>query len=517
MNKQITVLEKELRRYFNYTTFRVGQKEIIQDIMEGKDVLGILPTGSGKSICYQLPAILLDGVTIVVSPLISLMIDQVKQLKANHFKAVVALNSFMDPLERKRAYQKLHTYKLIYVSPELLQREDLMKHLQRIKVSLFVIDEAHCISQWGHEFRPDYLKLRSTIERLNNPITLALSATATTNVQDDIITSLGKPNISKQIYPMDRDNIAFCVQSVSDNHDKIRIINDLLENHRVPTLIYFSSRRTSEDIARTLSEKLPSLRIAFYHGGMDQMDRITIQQQFMNDQLDVICCTNAFGMGINKNNIRLIIHYHFPLQIESYIQEVGRAGRDGGESVGLLLFAPNDIHFPLNIIKNELPSESDLNFVFGQLTNIHLEGKSLPANDLQIESLLNLSETQWRFLHYQFEKHGMIKQYIIYYQEEQWKRVYDQIKDLIIYRSLLKEQKLKEILNWIQQKGCLRKHLFKSFQPSYSAPSYQCCSSCGFNWSKWKPIQVEATEKYPITWEDKLRKILLIGENNETK
>lgn len=512
MNKQRLVLEDELRRYFNYTAFRLGQKEIIQDIMNGNDVLGILPTGSGKSICYQLPAILLEGLTIVVSPLISLMIDQVKQLKANNFKSVVALNSFMERLERTRVIQNLHTYKLIYVSPELLQRADLIKHLQNIKVSLFVIDEAHCISQWGHEFRPDYLKLRSTIDQLDNPITLALSATATPHVQDDIITSLGKTNINKRIYPMDRDNIAFCVQSVSDDQEKIKTINNLMENYRVPTLIYFSSRRTAENIAKVLSEKLPSLRIAFYHGGMDQMDRITIQQQFMNDQLDVICCTSAFGMGINKKNIRLIIHYHFPLQIESYIQEVGRAGRDNGESVSLLLFSPNDIHLPLNIIKNELPSESDLSFVFKHLADLYQIESKLPFKDLEMANRFKLSETQWRFLRFQFEKHDMIIQNTIYYEKEQWERAYDQIKALIMKRTLFKEQKLTEMLNWVRQKSCLRKHLFKDFQPSYRAPSHQCCSSCGFNWSEWKPVQRATRDNLPMMWEDKLKRILLIGE-----
>ena len=516
MHKQ-NILENKLKKHFNYTFFRVGQKEIISDIMQGKDVLGILPTGSGKSICYQLPAMLLEGVTIVVSPLISLMIDQVKQLKAINYKSVVALNSFMDPMERRRVYRQLHTYKLIYVSPELLQHETLLKALEKIKISLFVIDEAHCISQWGHEFRPDYLKLDATIERFNYPTTLALSATATKHVQTDIINALHKSHISKQIYPMDRANIAFNVQEVQDDQEKIRTITNLLKQYQVPVLIYFSSRKMAENVAVLLSEKVPEKRIAFYHGGMEQMDRIAIQQQFMNDQLDIICCTSAFGMGINKNNIRLIIHYHFPLQIESFIQEIGRAGRDGRESVSLLLMSPNDIHLPVQIIKNELPSENQLIFVFKQLANLYHGEVRLPTQDKQIENLFEINETQWRFLHYQFEKHDMIVQHKIFYQAEQWSEAYQKIKALIKQRSILKEQKLTEMLDWIQQKKCLRHHLYKNFQSNYTDPTAQCCSNCGFSWSAWQPEQTDIERLNATNWEEKLKHLLLIGESNGSK
>jgi ATP-dependent DNA helicase RecQ len=506
-----------LKKHFNYSDFRVGQQEIIHDIMQGKDVLGILPTGSGKSICYQLPSILLEGITIVVSPLISLMIDQVKQLKAINFKSVVALNSFMDPMERKRVYQQLHTYKLVYVSPELLQHGDLLMALDKIKVSLFVIDEAHCISQWGHEFRPDYLKLDTTIARFNYPTTLALSATATKHVQTDIISALHKPHISKQIYPMDRPNIAFNVVEVQGDQEKISIITDLLKQYQVPVLIYFSSRRIAEQIAALLSEMIPEKRIAFYHGGMEQMDRIAIQQQFMNNQLDIICCTSAFGMGINKNNIRLVIHYHFPLQIESFIQETGRAGRDGKESVSLLFMSPHDIHLPVQIIKNELPTENQLLYVFKQLANLYHSGETLPKLDKQIESLFDINETQWRFLHYQFEKHDMIIQQRICYQEEIWGKAFQKIKTLIKQRSTIKEQKLTEMLDWIQQKQCLRHHLYKNFQANYKRSTAQCCSNCGFSWWKWTPEQTDIDLNIPLTWENKLKHLLLIGEENGSK
>lgn len=266
----VNVLESQLLKQFNIKSFREGQEEIIGDVIGGKDVLGILPTGSGKSLCYQLPATIMEGVTIVVSPLISLMQDQVKQLKATGFKSVIALNSFMEPKEKKRVFQHLNEYKLIYVSPELLQQQEVIHYFKNIKISLFVIDEAHCISQWGHEFRPDYLRLGFVLDVMNNPTVLALSATATKEVQKDIIQSLNRPNIQKHIYPMDRENIAFTVQKVDRDIEKQDIIVKILKQHRVPTLIYFSSKRKTEEIAAFLTKNVPTHRIAFYHGGMDQ-------------------------------------------------------------------------------------------------------------------------------------------------------------------------------------------------------------------------------------------------------
>lgn len=516
MQQQHT-LEKHLKNHFNYPVFRTGQKEIIQDIMRGKDVLGVLPTGSGKSLCYQLPAKLLDGTTIVVSPLISLMIDQVKHLKAIQFKEVVALNSFMEYAERQQVYEQLHTYKLVYVSPELLQNESLLARLQQIDIRLFVIDEAHCISQWGHEFRPDYLKLHSIIELLKNPPILALSATATVNVQMDITTSLHRPNMTKHIYPMDRENITFCVRETSNETEKQASIVHLLSTYQVPTLIYFSSRRTAENIAKMIARELPNQRIAFYHGGMEQMDRITIQQQFMNDQLDVICCTSAFGMGINKPNIRLIIHYHFPSQIESFIQEVGRAGRDGKSSISLLLYSKKDYYIPSQLIQKELPTETDLASVFTQLKKSYEKQEHLPANEEQLVNLLQINEIQWRFLHYQFEKHGMMKGTHIFYEKDLWHHAFSTINQVRKNRLILKENKLVEMMQWMQQTECLRKHLYKSFQHTYTAPAFFCCSNCGFSFSDWDPLQTLGKENKPTSWEVKLKKKLLIGVSDETE
>lgn len=511
-------LVNQLQKYFKLSAFRTGQREIVEDIIRGNDVLGVLPTGSGKSLCYQLPAKILDGATIVVSPLISLMMDQVKQLRSAQFKEVIAFNSFMDLKERKYALSKIHTYKLIYVSPEILQNKQLLHHLKKIKISLFVIDEAHCISQWGPEFRTDYLKLSPIIQSLNNPTLLALSATATEAVQQDIIDSLHRKDFKKHIYPMDRENIAFCINKVAYEAEKLEIISSILKNKRLPTLIYFSSRAVSEQVALTLSEQIPSLRIAFYHSGMEPMDRTIVQQQFMNDQLDVICSTSAFGMGINKSNIRLVIHYHFPSQLESYIQEIGRAGRDGNSSVSLLLYLEADRNIPNALIQSELPSKGHLTFVFKQLYNYGTKNTVIPSDETQIEELFSVNETQWRFLHYQLEKHGIVSNnMLLTLSESDWKIAFQHINHFRKERQEVKEKQLNEIIEWIAETDCLRHKLYTKFQHTYKNPTDHCCSNCGFSFTNWNPKQIFVENNKNISWVQKLEDLLLVGARNESK
>ncbi|MFZ3577056.1 RecQ family ATP-dependent DNA helicase [Virgibacillus sp. DJP39] len=508
-------LENDLHKYFGYKTFRTGQLEIISDVMRGEDVFGILPTGMGKSICYQLPAQLLEGSTIVISPLISLMIDQVKQLKASNFKEVVALNSFIEPRERKKVYQHLDKYKLIYVSPELIQQDELLNYLKQLKVSLLVIDEAHCISQWGHDFRPDYLKISETVSELNSPPILALSATATKEIQQDIKAILRRPSMISHVYPMDRENIVFSIEKAENDKDKNEKINRLFNHLRVPTIIYFSSRAATEQLSAFLQNNHPTLRVAYYHGGMETIDRISVQQQFMNGQLDVICCTSAFGMGINKQDIRLIIHYHFPLQLESFIQEVGRAGRDGNESVSLLLYSEQDHYLPYKLIKRELPQTDELKIVFRKLYDRYNKNEPIPQNIEQIEKTFQITEIQWRFLHYHFENHGMIKGKQILYELDRWKYAFEAIDKFVNVRLTIKEKKLREMIAWVETDTCLREELYRGFQPNYTTPLQSCCSNCGFNLSNWQTDQ-QVEEKSNQNWEEKLRYLLLLKENKSS-
>ncbi|KHE69926.1 ATP-dependent DNA helicase RecQ [Halobacillus sp. BBL2006] len=506
-------LTQHLYDHFGFTEFREGQKEIIEDLLAGSDVLGILPTGTGKSLCYQLPAVLQSGVTIVVSPLISLMIDQVKQLKARGFRSVTALNSFMDRNERIKTMKQFQQYSLIYLSPEMLQNDWVKQQLLKVKVELLVVDEAHCISQWGHEFRTDYLKIDQVIQDLGEPTVLALSATATPEVQEDIRVKLNLSGMRKHVYPMDKKNISFAVEECLDPDTKIEKIVQFLSKNIAPTMIYFSSRQWAEKVAFQLRERL-NQRVAFYHGGMEQTDRMLVQQQFMNNQLDIICCTSAFGMGVDKPDIRIVIHFHLPPQIESFIQEVGRAGRDGEPCVSLVLFTHKDHYLPQMLIQNELPQQEDVKRVLSRLQMYWSKDNMLPEDgELLLE--IELSESQWNFIRHQLEQHGVIDGRSILTAPYQ-KRIHQELLQFLKERWTYKQNKLTEILQWVHHFDCRRKGLYKSFQDEVREPYVPCCDVCGFLISDLQ-FNDEIEDCKGESWQDRLKLVFGQGEVYETE
>ncbi|MFC7320728.1 RecQ family ATP-dependent DNA helicase [Halobacillus campisalis] len=503
-------LHEQLNNHFGFSEFREGQKEIIEDVLQGQDVLGILPTGVGKSLCYQLPSLLTHGTTLVVSPLISLMVDQVKQLKAKGYKSVIALNSFMDYRERTAALNQLNNYRLIYVSPEMLQNPKIEKVLHTLDVSLFVIDEAHCISQWGHEFRTDYLKMDQVIEKVGNPPVLALSATAAPDVQKDIKKQLGRTNMIDHIYPMDKPNISFAVEFHEHQDDKKARIRHMLAAQRLPTMIYFSSRQSAELVAEELNIALDQ-RVAFYHGGMEQMDRLLVQQQFMKDQLDVICCTSAFGMGVDKPNIRRVIHYHFPTQVESYIQEIGRAGRDGKPCASIVLYTPHDQLLPKMLMERELPEEAAIERLFAWLTN---HSALLP--DEEMHEQLQLSESQWNFLKYQLEETQVIFQNTIMFDVELWSKAKMQIRTNLRKRWNYKNEKFHQMRDWLYFTGCRRLKLYEPFQEGVRDAEVDCCDHCGFIIDDAQLMEEEAAGVITHnSWDVRLKRIFLQESINE--
>ena len=333
--------EKVLKNVFGYQSFRPLQKEIIADVLKGKDTLAVMPTGGGKSLTYQIPALIFDGITVVVSPLIALMQDQVSSLAANGVPAVF-LNSSLEwdsYLESIRSIRD-GSIKLVYVSPEGLATQRIQDVLHSVKVCCFTIDEAHCISEWGHDFRPDYMGIAAVREQFADAVCLALTATATKQVREDIVTNLRlkKPDIL--VASFNRPNIFL---SVKQKRDAFSQVVDFLHEHKDESgIIYCFSRKQVDQLADSLKDC--GLSVLPYHAGLTQEQRTHNQELFIRDKVQIMIATVAFGMGIDKPNVRFVIHYDMPKSVEQYYQEIGRAGRDGLPSEALLLYSPADIH-----------------------------------------------------------------------------------------------------------------------------------------------------------------------------
>lgn len=334
-------LESLLKQYFGYTSFRPGQHEVIQTLLDGRDCLAIMPTGAGKSICFQLPALMMPGVTLVISPLISLMKDQVDSLVNQEIPATY-INSQCTFEEAKARFAAIRAgrVKLVYISPERLENEFFTSFMQSLPISMFIIDEAHCVSQWGHDFRPSYCAIKDWIAALpRRPVVGAFTATATEKVKEDMMTLLGLEKERIFIGGFDRPNLYFRV--VRTNR-KLDFALAYVQQHQEDSgIIYAATRKEVDRVYEELTRR--GIRAGRYHAGLSDDVRRTMQDAFTYDRLQVIVATNAFGMGIDKSNVRYVIHYQMPKNIESYYQEAGRAGRDGAPGECILLFSRQDI------------------------------------------------------------------------------------------------------------------------------------------------------------------------------
>ena len=390
-----------LREHFGFDDFREGQREVIAAMLEGKDAVVVMPTGSGKSLCYQLPALMLSGATLVVSPLIALMKDQVDALHARQLPATF-INSSIPEQEQWSRIEGLRRgqFKLVYVAPERFRSSRFLQALQSVSVSLFAVDEAHCISTWGHDFRPDYLRLKNIIPLLGKPQTLALTATATPYVRSDIIQQLGLVKPEAFVSGFDRPNLTIDVVHTEKEREKVARIKRLAKTHEGSGIIYASTRKAVEQVTSEL--RALGLQVSAYHAGLSDSARVKAQEEFMAGRTQMIVATNAFGMGIDKPDIRFVAHYQMPGSIEAYYQEIGRAGRDGLPSSCVLLFNYADKNTHDFFIEGSYPTPELARNIYNALVSTGLKRIELSAaeiakragarNEMAVQSALYLLE-----------------------------------------------------------------------------------------------------------------------------
>ncbi|MDQ0257676.1 ATP-dependent DNA helicase RecQ [Evansella vedderi] len=501
-------LTELLKSKFGHDQFRPGQEEIIQSVLSKRDVLAILPTGAGKTLCYHFPAKLMEGMTIVVSPLLSLMEDQVHQLRAAGDKNVVQLNGLLTFEEKKRILRSLNKNSILFISPEMLTNDLVIRRVSGIQIGLFVVDEAHCISQWGHEFRTDYLRLHEVKERIGNPPCLALTATATSQVEEDIIKKLAMEQPVIHRFSVNRKQIKLITVEAFDKTEKLDLFFEHLKRLVKPAIIYTSTRKEAVAMAETMKEK-GYVDVAFYHGGMTKEDRLLIQHQFLNNEINYICSTNAFGMGINKPNVRSVIHLHIPPSIEQYVQEIGRAGRDGQESTALLLYTKEDRAVPMAFIDQEFPTERELKTWFSVLKGWNPTTPLVDSSVMEeLQRVLFIDETRWKMLLYYFRKFGALDDKHIHME-----RVNDQLFKKL-YQHFLSRRKHKEnnfyqIESLLNGKECIRKGVLQYFGEEMTGTLKKCCSNCGLTIENYPLNDYSQDENTFASWQEELENILV--------
>ncbi len=367
---------KVLKEVFGFDSFRPGQEEVIRAVLDGRDTLAVMPTGGGKSLCYQVPALMQDSLTVIVSPLISLMKDQIDSLIQSAVTDAATLHSGLSPEERWEVERKVRDgeIKMLYVAPERLRSLEFVLSLRRAGVGLFVVDEAHCISEWGHNFRPDYLFLPRAVKDLGSPPVLALTATATPRVREDILRSLRMRSPKVVVTSFNRPNLTYRVREAKKKEQKLPLILDVIRGTPPPGIVYATTRKECEELAESLRRS--GIDAAAYHAGLGTEERSSVQERFMTDEVAVVVATVAFGMGVDKPNVRFVIHSSIPGSLPAYLQESGRAGRDGEPAECVTLYRGQDLGRRKRLIGLNSAGEDEVNSFFRALSEIERDGRA---------------------------------------------------------------------------------------------------------------------------------------------
>jgi len=494
--------QSALERHFGFSRFREGQDNVIEAVLAGQDVIVVMPTGGGKSLCYQLPALLFPGVTLVISPLIALMKDQVDALNARDIPATYINSSlsYDDQLARLRGMSR-GEYRLVYIAPERFRNARFVESLKGCKISLFAVDEAHCISQWGHDFRPDYLRLREAADALGGPRIIALTATATPQVRSDIASQLGLKKASSHIAGFDRHNLTLRVEPCKSDNDRVTTTYQIVKRAKGSGIIYCSTRKAVDEVSGKLQRL--GLTVGAYHAGLDEAKRSRMQDYFMAGDLDAIVATNAFGMGVDKSDIRFVTHYNLPGSIEAYYQEVGRAGRDGLPSLCTLLFNYVDTRTHEFFIEGGYPSRSVIEQVYSHLLGLRLEMIFLSAselatrvgtrNEIAINSSLIYLEKAGHIARPQARDQAirMIDRAPVGELRVDW-------TDIALHEAA-ERRKLREMVNFAYHERCLRQFILRYFGDRKVTTNCRC-SNCQpkLKWGDAAPVKPKKeTERGP--------------------
>src|SRR3712207_5242386 len=364
-----------LKEIFGFDSFRPGQEEAIRAVLAGRDTLAVMPTGGGKSLCYQVPALMQESLTVIVSPLISLMKDQVDSLIQSSVAGAATLHSGLSPEERWEVERRVRTgeIKMLYVAPERLRSLEFVLSLRRAGVGLFVVDEAHCISEWGHDFRPDYLFLPRAVRDLGSPPVLALTATATPRVRQDILRSLKMRSPEVVVTSFNRPNLTYRVLPAREKKHKLPLILDVVRGATPPGIVYATTRKECEELAAQLRRS--GVDAAAYHAGLGAARRNEVQERFMTDEVGVVVATIAFGMGVDKPNVRFVIHAAVRGSLPAYIQESGRAGRDGEAAECVVLYRGADVGRRKRLVTLNTSGEDEVSSFFRGLMGVEREGR----------------------------------------------------------------------------------------------------------------------------------------------